>query len=423
MKSNQALLTLCMFTILSCLCIPVTGDQDPSQEIVAPTTSEEVDREVLLTRTNEPFTGDLDEIRERRHIRVLVSYSRTNFFFDRGRHRGFEYELMQQYETFLNQTVKGNYNRIRVFFVPVPFDQLLPSLRAGLGDVAAAGLTASLERVAEVAFTNPYLRNVREVVVQSKSTPPIRSLDDLAGKTVPVRSGSSYIAHLENLSQALQAKGLPPIHILNADPSLGTEDILELVNAGIVDLTVADQHIAEAWAEVLTQTTVRDDVIVHTGGGIAWALRETNPLLLDSLNAFVAKNRKGTLMGNILHTRYFDKSRWIQNPLSAGELAKLDTLIELFQKYGKMYNFDWLALAAQAYQESGLDNSKRSHAGAVGIMQIKPSTAADKNVAVSDVHLLENNIHAGAKYLQFIRNRYFSNPEIDAAAKMDFTWA
>ena len=95
----------------------------------------------------------------------------------------------------------------------------------------------------------------------------------------------------------------------------------------------------------------------------------------------------------------------------------------LFVKYGKQYDIDWMLLAAQGYQESHLDNSTRSSAGAVGIMQIKPSTAADPNVGIDNVHDIENNIHAGVKYLAFIRERYFSDPEIDPLNSILFSMA
>ena len=70
-------------------------------------------------------------------------------------------------------------------------------------------------------------------------------------------------------------------------------------------------------------------------------------------------------------------------------------------------------VAAQGYQESGLDQSARSGAGAIGIMQLLPSTAADPNVGIPDIEEIDNNIHAGTKYLRFVRDRYFDDPAVD----------
>jgi len=118
-------------------------------------------------------------------------------------------------------------------------------------------------------------------------------------------------------------------------------------------------------------------------------------------------------MGNIMIKRYFEETKWISNPTSEQELKRFASMVELFQRNAKEYGFDYLALTAQGYQESGLDQSKRSKAGAVGVMQLLPTTAGDKNVGVDNIEKLENNIHAGAKYLDFLRDRYFSHKTQD----------
>jgi membrane-bound lytic murein transglycosylase MltF len=145
--------------------------------------------------------------------------------------------------------------------------------------------------------------------------------------------------------------------------------------------------------------------------------------LLASLNKFVKKHGQGTLLGNILIKRYYKDNRWIQNPTTAAEQKKLDNLKTLFKKYAKKYDFDWLKIAALAYQESGFDHSKKNVSGATGVMQVLPSTAADPHVGISNVNDLENNIHAGVKYLGFLRDRYFSDSHINSADRINFTVA
>jgi membrane-bound lytic murein transglycosylase MltF len=376
-----------------------------------------------FARARRPFFGDLGEIRERRFLRALVSYSKTTFFHDGPEARGFEVEMLRKYEGFLNQGVDDPYDKVRVVFIPTPFDRLLEELEAGRGDLAAAGLTLTAARREEAAFTAPYLTNIRELVVSGPDTPELDSLDDLAGRRVVVRAGSSYVGHLLALSERLEAAGREAIRVEEADPRLVTEDLLEMVNSGALELTVADSHIAGAWAEVLPAITVRQDLAIHTGGEISWAVRRGAPDLLASLDAFVAGHKKGSLLGNIFFKRYYGASKWVGNPLAADEAARLREHIALFQEYAGRYGIDWLALAAQAYQESGIDQGKRSGAGAVGVMQLLPSTAADKSVGIPDIEDLENNIHAGAKYLAFLRDRYFDDPAIEPAARLDFAWA
>lgn len=368
------------------------------------------------------FFGDLSEMLERRLLRVLVTYSKTNFYIDAGRTRGFEYELFKQYEEFLNQSVGDRARRMRVVFVPVPFDQLLSALRDGRGDVAAAGLTITPERQQIVRFTDPYLPDIQEVVVAHRDIEGLDTIDDLAGERVYVRSGSSYASNLHQLSEDLVAGGLEPIEIVE-EPYLATEDILELVNAGVVGITVADEHVALAWARIFSEIAVHSKLRIRAGGQIAWAVRNGNPELLASLNGFVAQHRKGSLLGNVLFNRYYRDAKWISNAATEEQQARLDQLQQIFSTYAERYGFDWLAIAAQAYQESELDNEKRGPGGAVGIMQIRPSTASSDAVDIADIHLLENNVHAGVKYLDYLRNRYFSDAAIAPRTQVDFAWA
>ena len=271
--------------------------------------------------------------------------------------------------------------------------------------------------------TEPYIRSVDEVAISHKSVQPLKGIEDLSGRTVYIWKGSSYEKHLEALNRQLEQKGKKPVDITPAETYIVTEDILELVNADIVKLTVADRHIAEAWAFVVPDIIIHEDIVINSGGKIAMAVRKENQHLLDSLNAFIKKNRKGSLLGNILFERYYESSRWINNPSTDEEQEKLRQVVSLFEKYGNQYDINYMALAAQAYQESKLDHSKVSPAGAVGIMQVLPSTAADPTVDISDVTRIENNIHAGAKYLDFLRQRYFSDDAISDADRLYFSWA
>ena len=382
------------------------------------------DQHGLMERVSERWTGDLPEIKSQRGvIRVLVTYNQTNFFVELGRQRGMEYELLHQYDEFLNKHKKKSDLRISVVFVAVPFGELIPALLNGRGDIAASGLTITPERQAKAAFTKPYIRNVNEIVVTSKKVRGLGDLKDLAGRRIHVVPGTSYIQHLKQLNNRLRKEGLSPIEIVQVDKTLATEDVLELVNAGIFELTVVDQHLAELWAKVLPDLVLHKDLVINAGGNIAWAVRKQNPELLASLNKFVSKHRQGTLLGNILLKRYYKNTRWIKDPLGQSDLEKFEKLRGLFKKYGQKYNFDWLKIAALAYQESGFDQKAKSPAGAVGIMQILPSTAATPNVNIPDVSKLENNVHAGVKYLSFLRQRYFSDPKISPPARMDFTFA
>jgi membrane-bound lytic murein transglycosylase MltF len=217
---------------------------------------------------------------------------------------------------------------------------------------------------------------------------------------------------VEALNRDFTDRGLEPIELRPAEEHLEDEDLLELVNAGMLPWVVVDEHKAQFWADVMGGLTVRDDLAVRTGGSIGWAFRKGSPQLAEVVNDFVRQHRQGTLYGNVILKRYLESNPWIRNNLETSEQRKVDQVLPLFLKYGERYGLPPVILLAMGYQESQLDQSKRSRAGAVGVMQIKPSTAADPNVGITGVDQLENNIHAAAKYLAFLRDRYFSDPEI-----------
>ena len=196
-----------------------------------------------------------------------------------------------------------------------------------------------------------------------------------------------------------------------------------MVNSGAVDITVADSHIARAWSKVLRNIQVHEKVKVSSGSQIAWMVRKQNPKLLSSLNEFLKTHKKGTLLGNIYFNRYFRDFKKLKDPTDMEKWKKMKKYKALIQKYASKYDFDWLLMLALAFQESGLDHSRKSHAGAVGVMQILPSTARDKNIGINNIYNLENNIHAGTKYLDFLRDRYFSDESISERDRVRFALA
>src|SRR5262249_49587113 len=114
---------------------------------------------------------------------------------------------------------------------------------------------------------------------------------------------------------------------------------------------------------------------------------------------------------------------WARNATSESEMKRFDQLTQYFQKYGQEYDFEWLLLVAQGFQESGLDQSIKSPAGAIGVMQMLPTTAKDKNVAIPDISQPEANIHAGVKYLRFLVNQYFDEPGITPTNRLLLAFA
>ena len=357
------------------------------------------------------YRGDLDVMLRKGAVRVLTAYSKTDFFVDKGESGGVTYEYMRAFEAFLQGRQGAGRPRPTVYFVPVSRDRLIPALLAGEGDLVAANLTVTPERERQVDFSEPYLENVREVVVTGPASPELATLEDLAGEEVWVRRSSSYWGSLEALGRRLAAEGRRPPRLVEADEHLEDEDLLDMLNAGLIPLVVVDDHKARLWARVLPKIAVHEDLAVREEGRIAFAIRKRSPRLKAALDAFVGKNGKGTTFGNVVFGRYLADADFVKDASSEAERRKFEKVLELFRRFGERYGFDPLMLAAQGYQELRLDNSVRSRAGAVGIMQVLPATAGDPNVAIADVEVLENNIHAAAKYMRFVTDTYFPEGE------------
>lgn len=365
---------------------------------------------------SERWTGDLDGMIERRRIRALVPYSRTSYYIDGAERGGIAYEALSVFEKKFNEKL-GNtlgQNYVRVVFIPVTRDRLLPALLEGYGDIAAAGLTITPQRRTVVDFTEPILTGAREVVVTGPAAQALIEMEDLPGTTVFLRRSSSFYEHLRIFNDSLRRAGRPAIRIESVSEYLEDEDILEMVNAGLLPLTIMDEFKARFWSQVFDSLTVRSDLATHTGSEIAWAVRPGSPRLKETLDGFIRENRKGTLLGNIIFNRYLKNTGYVTNAFSPEDRARFRATREYFIQYGAAYDLDWLILAALGYQESRLNQSVISSAGAVGVMQVRPETAADPNVGIPNVYDLEDNIHAGAKYLRFLIDRYFVHPEIDS---------
>jgi membrane-bound lytic murein transglycosylase MltF len=362
-------------------------------------------------------TSDFDGMLKRRVVRVLVPYSKTYFFIDRGDIRGIDGELGLEFQKWLNKRYKqkGAY-RIHVAFIPTQRDQLLKRLNDGHGDIAAGGLTVTPERKAIVDFAAPWASDVKEVLVTGPTAPPVSSLADLGGREVRVRASSSYFTHLNAINRMLGDK---PIKVVTIDENLEDEDLLEMVSAGLLPWAVVDRHKARLWAGIYPKLTVRDDIVIHDGGDMAWAIRAGNPKLKKVLGKFVATHKLGTEFGSDIFLRYVKDGRTVKNALAAGDLNKFKSFYGSFEKYGDAFKIQAALLAAQGYQESQLNQELRSRSGAVGIMQIKQSTASEKEIGVANVAAsADANIHAAAKYLRFLAAHYIDDPAVDDQNKV-----
>ncbi len=373
----------------------------------------------LSPLSNEPYTGDLDKLKKTGVVRVLVSADLGFYYIEGGKPKGIVAEMLYHFE----KNLKKTHRTMNVQIIPVQRDDLLPSLNAGYGDIAVANLTITKPRLKKVDFSDPMIKNNQELIITSSNQDSISSLEQLSGKEIWVRASSSYFESLQLINQNLNAKGLPPVFVHFIEETLQDYELIEMVNQGYISGTVLDSHKANLWLNVMDNIKVHDDFPLREGGEIAWALRKDSPQLKKEINNYIKKARTGTLLGNVIYNKYINDTRWLSRALDPKKIERLARLTEIFEHYSSEYEFDHLMMSAQGFQESGLDQSKVSHRGAIGVMQVLPSTAKDKNVNIKNIHKVDNNIHAGIKYMRFIKSRYFDNPEISPDDQIYFTLA
>lgn len=372
------------------------------------------------TQINTVF-GDYDVMKERRIIRVLIPYSKTFYFIDnRGTQRGIMLELMQQFDKQINKGLKPS-QKTHLLFIPTARDQLIAQLIAGRGDIIAANLTITPEREKLVDFSEPLAKNIREVVIASSKAPELKDVDSLSGQSLFVNPSTSYLSSIEILNKNLAEKQLSPAKVIKAPGNFEPEDILEMVNANLADYTVVDRYLAILWKQIYPNLVVYENITLRDDGSIAFAMRKNSPLLKAQLDKFTTAHKIGTSFGNQQVYKYLRNTKWVKDARSEDELDKFYQVTEIFRKYGEEYNVDWLMMAAQGYQESRLDQTVRSKSGAIGVMQVLPTTGKELNVG--DIRQIDPNINAGVKYIRFMCDRYFADEKMTELNKLLFTFA
>lgn len=368
-----------------------------------------------------PFTGDLPQMVERRLIRAGVVFNRTQYFIDRGRQRGMVHDSLVLFEEELNKRLKTGHLKVHVAFVPLQRDQLFRALAAGQVDLVAAALTVTPEREQLARFSKPTRANVSEIVVGSQAAAPVRTPEDLSGREVFVRRSSSYFESLTELNTRLAAANRPPVIVKEAPEALEDDDILEMVNAGLVELTVLDDFVARFWNQVFSSLQLFESAAVRRGGTIAVAVRKDNPRLLQAVNTWIDEYGPRTTFGNLMDRGYLQRTDYVTRAGDDAERRKFQAMLSLFQTYAGRYDLDYLLMAAQGYQESRLDQAVRSRVGAIGVMQVMPATGQE--MAVGDIKRLEPNIHAGVKYIRFMMDQYYKGEPMDDLNKALMTFA
>ncbi len=309
--------------------------QAPTAKAPAPTPP--VDQQAAALKVmGDKWTGDFDGMVKRRRIRILTPYNKTHYFIDKGAPRGIVYEVSLALEKAINLQLKTTQaTKLHVVCIPTSRDQLYPALTEGRGDIIAASVTITPERAKLVDFTIPGRTKVSQILVTGPGAPAVATVADLSGKQVAVRERSLQFDALVALNAQLKTQGKSPIVIKTVPADIEDEDLLQMTNSGLVKATVTDEPMALFWKQMLTNLTVRSDVVVRPDGDMAWAVRKNSPKLLAVLNPFAKTHRAGTLFGNEILRRYLKSAKYVKSATSEAELQKFKSLMSLFEKYGK----------------------------------------------------------------------------------------
>jgi membrane-bound lytic murein transglycosylase MltF len=364
----------------------------------------------------ERWSGDLDGIAKRRMLRILVVPTALGFYFNGSQMQGAMYELGRELEKELNKKLKTGNLTINAVFIPVAREEMIAKLAGGYADVAGTLIVPRETQGAQVDYTAPLVPDAAGVVVTGPAAPPLARLDDLSGHEVYVHQNTAVWDKFAELNEQLRKAGKAPVKLVPADPNLLDDDIAQMVNAGLVPATVLYDKIADAWAKVLPKLKVHHDVVLGKAP-LCWAIQRNTPQLKAAVNDFIKSHSLRTAYGNTIARRYLKETKWVLDATSREDLKRFDEMVKLFRQYGDQYSFPYLLLTAQAYQESGLNQELKSRVGAVGVMQIKPSTARGDPIDIPGVQKLDRNIEAGAKYMRYMVTQYYAKEPMDELTK------
>jgi len=376
---------------------PFSGKRDIGWGIRkdAPRLVSEINRYIQLEHVADddtrPFTGDFDQIKKRKVLRVMLRNSAASYFLYRGELMGFEYELARQF---------ARYHGLRFeVVVPPGHKELSTWLLEGKADMAMAFLVPSdSQRRLGIDYTRPYHYAHQHMVVAKNDK--VDELSDMKRYTVVARKNGNYW----NTLSRLQRQG-GNFNMKAVRDNVETEQLIQRVADEKRLATLADEHILDI--ELTREVAVKSAFTLEEDIPHSIAIRARNPLLKAELDAFIKRVYRSEFY-NVLYNKYFKSKRSVLKLAKGrvvdpekGEISPFDKTV---QKYSEHYGFDWRLITAQMYQESGFNPKAKSYAGAKGLMQIMPRTA--KSLGIKDVTKPDNGIKAGVKYMDWLRDRF-----------------
>lgn len=345
-------------------------------------------------------TIDLPQIIERGVLRATTNYNSTNYFVYRGEPMGFHLELLRLFAAHIGV-------ELEVYATNDLDENLNCLLTENECDVIALDLTVTRSRSELVSFTEPHGQS-RQVLIQRKPANwlslsssaiedrMVRNQLDLAGKTIYVQRNSAFVERLRNLMEEIGDS----IHIVEVDKEV--EVLIEMVANGEIDYTVSDEQIGRINMNYYAGIDARTPLSFPQN--LSWAVRNDTPMLREAINEWM-REFKGTGQFAGIYNKYYNNPRSIYiaksnyNSLGGGNISVFDPY---FKQYADVVGWDWRLIASVAFQESRFNHDAVSWAGASGIMQLMPTTAATMDI--DSTSSVPEHILAGVRYLRWIDN-------------------
>ena len=360
-----------------------------TKEVVPPPRPKPLESTAPRTPQVKPVERDLPAIVESTQLKVLFTFNSTGYFVYRGETLGYEYELLSRYAA-----------EAKLRLVPVVVRdsrELFTRLNGGDGDIVAAQLVTSPNENG-VQLTNGIYATAPVVVQRKPGAAPvtvrarlISNPTELAGSQVHLSKTSPYRRQLLELNDEIGEA----IDVIEVDES--TDKLIERLAEGEIGYTVAPENLAALKAGEYQNLVIQP--ALGPPQQVVWAVRQTSPQLLDSLNRWIEVQKKKGLLA-VLYRKYFENRRAFtvraRSGYLTGESGKLSPYDDWFREYAKIPGWDWRLVASQAYQESRFNPRARSWAGAVGLMQIMPRTARELHANANDPR---QAVEAACKYL------------------------
>jgi membrane-bound lytic murein transglycosylase MltF len=341
-------------------------------------------------------------------IRMAVPYDPTIYLSSKNKSTGLSVPIAQYFGKWLS----NKYQRpISVELVPMPEGKLIDPLDSGEADIAMGYLGGYSRKLKSDKYISlQHAEHQKQVLVSSSHARPINSAEDLSGKVVCL-GRQTRSAALKQLNAELAHKGLPPVIIYQDRLALDDEEMLQMVNDGLIEYVLAVKWRTELWKPYIPDARINPNIEFDIKGNIGWAIRSADKTLQSDILDFSSSAFNDEALIQFGKNDFSSRKNALKDPKAKEAWSRFIAMRPIFEKYGQQYGLNPLFLASFGFQETMLNQSLISPTGAIGVMQLMTATGEAMNVG--DIHNLDPNIHAGAKYLSQLATQYYKKEDFN----------